>query len=472
MLSKAAILIVEDSFIVAYHLQTTLESEGYRVLGTEDSGEKALAFLEKQRPDLILMDIMLNGELDGIETARTVKAKYNLPVIYITALTDKDTIQRAKVTEPFGYLTKPFEDREIFTVIEMALYKHEIESKLRQSEEQYFSTLRSISDAVVVLDKFYRINYLNPSTEALTGWTLPKAQGKPMMEVLKIRDEETQELTVNLLQCDLDGSKTSSIKKNLLLISNTGKETPIGEGSVSPVIDTRGNCTGLVIIFKDLTEKTERNRLLKEFEIKRLAALLEGQEKERNRIAKDLHDGLGQTLNAIKMNVNLNSSDSRAQELSKLIDEAIQESIRISDNLLPSKLRDFDLATCIRSLCSQMQSSSNVQVSFESLGSSQTIDQTQKINFYRIAQEALNNAVKHAKASNITVQLSEEAENIQLTIEDDGQGIASARKQKSTSSRNGLANMRERAEIMGGTFILESDESRGTLIIVEAPVQN
>jgi PAS domain S-box-containing protein len=472
MLSKAAILIVEDSFIVAYHLQTTLESEGYRVLGTEDSGEKALAFLEKKRPDLILMDIMLNGELDGIETARVVKAKYNLPVIYITALTDKDTIQRAKITEPFGYLTKPFEDREIFTVIEMALYKHEIESKLRQSEEQYFSTLRSISDAVVVLDKFYCITYLNPSTEALTGWTLPRAQGKPMMEVLKIKDGETQDMSVNLLQCDLDGSKTSSIRKNLILISSNGKETPIGEGSVSPVIDNKANCTGLVIIFKDLTEKTERDRLLKEFEIKRLAALLEGQEKERNRIAKDLHDGLGQTLNAIKMNVNLNSEDNRAHELSKLIDEAIQESVRISDNLLPSKLRDFDLATCIRSLCSQMQNSTNLQISFESLGSTQPIDQTQKINFYRIAQEALNNAVKHAKATSITVQLNEESDNIQLTIEDDGQGIMSARKQKSNSSRNGLANMRERAEIMGGKFIIESDESRGTLIIVEAPVQN
>jgi signal transduction histidine kinase len=255
------------------------------------------------------------------------------------------------------------------------------------------------------------------------------------------------------------------------LISANGKETPIGEGSVSPVIDTKANCTGLVIIFKDLTEKTERDRLLKEFEIKRLAALLEGQEKERNRIAKDLHDGLGQTLNAIKMNVNLNE-DSRAQELSKLIDEAIQESVRISDNLLPSKLRDFDLATCIRSLCSQMQNSTNLQISFESLGSAQSIDQTQKINFYRIAQEALNNAVKHAKATNITVQLNEEFDNIQLTIEDDGQGIVSARKQKSNSSRNGLANMRERAEIMGGKFIIESDESRGTLIIVEAPVQN
>jgi PAS domain S-box-containing protein len=472
MLSKAAILIVEDSFIVAYHLQTTLESEGYRVLGTEDSGEKALAFLEKQRPDLILMDIMLNGDLDGIETARVVKTKYNLPVIYITALTDKDTIQRAKITEPFGYLTKPFEDREIFTVIEMALYKHDIESKLRQSEEQYFSTLRSISDAVVVLDKNYCITYMNPSTETLTGYKLPKAQGRPMMEILRVRDLETDESSVNLLQCDLDGSKLSSLRKNLSLHSNGGKETPIGEGSVSPVIDTKGNCIGLVIIFKDLTVKAERDRLLKEFETKRLAALLEGQEKERNRIAKDLHDGLGQTLNAIKMSMNMNHDHNHTQELSKLIDEAIQESIRISDNLLPSKLRDFDLATCIRSLCSQMQRSTNLQISFESLGTSQHIDQTQKINFYRIAQEALNNAVKHAKANNITVQLNEESEGIQLTIEDDGQGINAAKQMPSNSSRNGMANMRERAEIMGGKFIIESDENRGTLIIVEAPVQN
>ncbi len=146
MLSKAGILIVEDSFIVAYHLQTTLESEGFRVLSTQDSGEGALEFIEKQRPDLVLMDIMLNGRMDGIETARIIKLRYNLPIIYITALTDKDTIQRAKITEPYGYLTKPFEDREIFTVIEMALYKHDIETRLRQSEEKHF-TARSISDA-------------------------------------------------------------------------------------------------------------------------------------------------------------------------------------------------------------------------------------------------------------------------------------------------------------------------------------
>jgi PAS domain S-box-containing protein len=473
MLSKAGILIVEDSFIVAYHLQTTLESEGYRVLGTEDSGEGALSFLERNKPDLILMDIMLNGQTDGIETARKIKAKYNLPIIYITALSDRDTIQRAKVTEPFGYLTKPFEDREIFTVIEMALYKHDIESRLRKSEEQYFSTIRSISDAVVVLDKHFCINYLNPSAEILTGWTLPKAQGKSILEVMRVRYAEEDESFINPLQCSLDGARVSALPKNLLLLSISGKETPIGEGSISPVIDNKENCTGVVMIFKDLTEKTERERLMKEFEKRRMAALFEGQEKERIRIAKDLHDGLGQMLNAVKMGINLNAThDRRTEELSKLVDEAIQESVRISENLLPSKLRDFDLATCLRSLCTQMRNSVNLQISFESLGSPQEIDQKQKINFYRIAQEALNNAVKHSHARSIMVQLNEEDDIIQLSVEDDGQGLAASDKAKVKSSRNGLVNMRERAEIMGGKFIIESDENRGTLIIVEAPVQN
>src|SRR5688572_14077757 len=203
MTSKASILIVEDSLIVAYHLKTTLESEGYKVLATYDSGEAALEFLKKGKPDVVLMDILLNGPIDGVETARLIKSEHNLPIIYITALMDRDTIQRAKITEPFGYLTKPFEDREIFTVIEMALYKHNIESRLRQSEEQYFSTIRSISDAVVVLDKYLCINYLNPSAEFLTGWKLPKAQGKPVQEIMRMRAADDEHF-INPLQCSLD----------------------------------------------------------------------------------------------------------------------------------------------------------------------------------------------------------------------------------------------------------------------------
>src|SRR6188768_2064985 len=137
------LFIVEDSFIVSFHLQKTLENEGYNVVGVTDSGETALVEIEKSKPDLVLMDIMLSGKLDGIETACICKEKFGVPVVFITALTDKETIQRAKVAEPYGYLKKPFEDRDIFTVIEMALYKSGIEKKLRQSEEKFYSTVRS-----------------------------------------------------------------------------------------------------------------------------------------------------------------------------------------------------------------------------------------------------------------------------------------------------------------------------------------
>lgn len=469
-MSKAGILIVEDSFIVAFHLQKTLESEGYSVVGAETSGESALTLLEKQKPDLVLMDIMLTGRLDGIETARTIKSRYNIPVIYITALTDKETIQRAKITEPYGYLTKPFEDREVFTVIEMALYKHDIESKLRQSEEKYFATVKSISDAVVIIDEMHRIVFMNPSGEAALGVRLPSVQGKILSDFFQLKNSATEEFPVNPLQCVLSQGKNNSFAPDLVLVSRKGIERPIGEGSLSPVINERGKFIGLVIIFKDLSDKIAHEKLLRDFEKQHLAALMEGQEQERGRIARDLHDGLGQMLNAIKMNINLlGNADPKISGLFQLIDDAIQESIRISENLLPSKLKDFDLATCLRSLCGSISRSSTVPIIFESFGNGRYIEQGQKINFYRIAQEGINNALKHAAAGSINVQLNEEDEYIEMTIEDDGKGFEKDLSYDQ-SQHHGLVNMKERAEIMGGKLTIESDRERGTLIIVEAPV--
>lgn len=469
---KANIFIVEDSFIVALHLQTTLENEGYRVVGKSDSGESALASMEQIKPDLVLMDIMLTGQMDGIQAAATIKQKFNLPVIYITALTDANTIQRAKVTEPYGYLTKPFEDREIFTVIEMALYKHGIESKLRESEEKYFSTVNSIGDAVIVIDRDFHIAYMNPRAEAMTLYTQAEARGKLIIEVVKLRDETSDEFPVNPLQCVLGGLKLNSMPEGLLLQDKNGNTRPIGESSLSPLMDAKENFSGLVIIFKDLTEKKEHDRAIKELEKQRMAALIEGQEKERSRIARDLHDGLGQMLNAIKMNANVIMQDKTdASTLYRLIDEAIQESVRISENLLPAKLKDFDLATCLRSLCSQMGKGTSATVSFQSMGSRAAIDQSQKVNIYRIAQEAINNAIKHAQAGTITMQLTEEPDRVRLSIEDDGRGLKHSNDQD-LFKKNGLVNMRDRAEIMGGHFNMESDDNRGTLILVDVSLGN
>jgi PAS domain S-box-containing protein len=470
-MSKASILIVEDSFIVAKHLQQTLENEGYRVSGSEASGEAALTSLEKKTPDLVLMDIMLTGKLDGVETSRIIKSRFGLPVIYITALSDKETIQRAKITEPFGFITKPFEDRELFTTIEMGLYKHSIDTRLKQSEEKYFSTVKSISDGVILVDSNYNVMYLNPSAVKILAVSESDVIGKSVFQIVRLKDSVTGDYPVNPFQSTLQ-SRVNSLPENLVLHFRKGTETPVGDGSVSPIIDSKGNLLGSVMIFKDISEKITNEKLVREFEKQRMAAILQGQEQERSRIAKDLHDGLGQLLNAIKMNVNfLDSDPSKVTVLYKLIDEAIQESIRISENLLPSKLKDFDLATCLNSLCKQIDDTTDTPVTFEYFGASSQVNQTQKINLYRIAQEAINNAIKHAKASSISVQLNEEDDRVQLTIEDDGRGFERT-KEYDRSQHHGLDNMKERAEIMGGKLTIESDADRGTLIIVEAPIRN
>ena len=470
---RSGILIVEDSYIVAFHLQKTLESEGYNIVGIKTSGEAALELLEKQKADLVLMDIMLEGELDGIETAGIIQSKHHIPVIYITALTDKATIQRAKVTEPYGYLTKPFEDREIFTVIEMAIYKHQVESELRRSEERYFSTIRSISDAAIIFDQDFLVSYINPSAEAICGYTLKEAKDKSVFELLMLKDTYTGIFPVNPVQCDLDPTHSNAMPKGLVLIAKNGREKPIGEGSISPILNYRGELLGLIIIFKDITDRIARETLQKDIDKQRLAAMLEGQENERSRIAKDLHDGLGQMLNAIKMNVRVAvPDDEHALSLFSSIDDAIQETVRISENLLPAKLRDFDLVTCIKSLCNQIMKSSNVPINFESLDADYEISQSQKINLYRVAQEALNNAIRHSGASQIAVQLIMTGGKVQLSVEDDGTGIHNKTKVNGTngvSMKHGLGNMRDRAEIMGGKLIVESDQNRGTLIIVEVP---
>ena len=126
------ILVVEDEAIVAMDLQSRLIALDYEVVGLAASGEEAIDKAEKTQPDLALMDIRLKGDMDGIEAAQQLRDRFSIPVVYTTAYADEETLRRAKLTEPFGYILKPFEDRELHTVIQMGLYKHSMESKLRE----------------------------------------------------------------------------------------------------------------------------------------------------------------------------------------------------------------------------------------------------------------------------------------------------------------------------------------------------
>jgi signal transduction histidine kinase len=134
--TKTKVLIVEDEAIVAADLANKLENLGYRVSGSVPSGEQAMAVAGEYRPDIVLMDIRLSGYLDGIETAEHMRREHGIPVVYVTAHSDPDTIAKALGTDPFGYILKPFIDRELKTQIEIALYKHRSELVLRENAER------------------------------------------------------------------------------------------------------------------------------------------------------------------------------------------------------------------------------------------------------------------------------------------------------------------------------------------------
>jgi len=145
-------MIVEDSGIIASHLEILITKLGYDVSGVVPSGEEALQKVNERSPDLVLMDIYLAGNLNGIETATQIRANFDIPVVYLTAYVDDTLLQQAKITEPYGYLVKPIQDIGLHATIEMALYKHKMDKKLKESEEWRSTTVRSIGDAVIATD--------------------------------------------------------------------------------------------------------------------------------------------------------------------------------------------------------------------------------------------------------------------------------------------------------------------------------
>jgi CheY-like chemotaxis protein len=129
-MSKPQILIVEDEVITAMEIRSRLEDAGYAVIAIISSAEEAIASLSSNRPDLVLMDVHLRGNMDGIQAAEIIRRQYDIAVVYLTAYTDGQTLLRAKATQPYGYIFKPFEERDIYTTVEMALHKHKMEGKI------------------------------------------------------------------------------------------------------------------------------------------------------------------------------------------------------------------------------------------------------------------------------------------------------------------------------------------------------
>ncbi|HPN14076.1 MAG TPA: PAS domain S-box protein [Spirochaetota bacterium] len=172
------ILIVEDELITVESIRDVLESRGYNIIGDVTNSDDALALLEKEEPDLILMDIRIKGNVDGIELARIVGERYRIPIIYLTAFADRKTVERAKMTESYGYIIKPFGEIELVTNIEIALYKHRLSRKMKEGEKRFRILFESMNDALYIHDGAGSFIDFNPSLERLTGYSRHELMAK------------------------------------------------------------------------------------------------------------------------------------------------------------------------------------------------------------------------------------------------------------------------------------------------------
>lgn len=258
---SSRILIVEDESIVALNIKNRLEALGYIIVATTSSGESAIQIAQENNPDLVLMDIKLKGVIDGIEAATQIWNRFQIPVVYLTAYSDEETVERAKVTEPYGYILKPFEAKDLGTTIEISLYKHQMERKLREREQWLTTTLKCIGDAVITTDSQGLITFMNPVAEALTCWKQEEVLGNNLTQVFQTINEKTRQAVENPAALALRQGVTVTLENHTLLITKNGKEIPIDD-SAAPIKNDAGKIMGAVLVFHDVTEQQQLKNFL------------------------------------------------------------------------------------------------------------------------------------------------------------------------------------------------------------------
>jgi PAS domain S-box-containing protein len=253
---KARILVVEDEGIIAEDIRVSLRDLGYDVFAVVTTGEEAVRTAEESRPDLVLMDVVLQSEMDGIEAANRIRSRLEVPIIYLTAYADDKMLERAKITEPFGYLIKPFRDRELHSTIELALFKHQLDRKLKESQEWLSVTLNSIGDALIATDRQGLVKYTNPVAQSLTGWPEDEAKGRPLNEIFNTTIDPGNQIYGSAVTDD-SGQQPEKFPLNNqtgILISKGGSKIAI-DASAAPIRDAHGAIMGVVLVFRDITER-------------------------------------------------------------------------------------------------------------------------------------------------------------------------------------------------------------------------
>jgi PAS domain S-box-containing protein len=244
---KGKILVVEDEPIVALDLQQEVELLGLTVVGQAESADEALMAAEENRPDLALMDVRIVGSMDGIQTARLLREAYGIPVIFLTSYSDESTIKRAARELPYGYLTKPFQRRELKAAIEVGLHRGRTEARQKQEQEAIAATVGGMREGVILVSAARTVRFMNAAAEDLTGWSIDEGKEKPIEGILSLGEQ---------LECLPQASGTDAAAEEFgLSLERNGGGRILVDVTVSPLSSHGGERLGWVVTLRDAAER-------------------------------------------------------------------------------------------------------------------------------------------------------------------------------------------------------------------------
>jgi PAS domain S-box-containing protein len=485
-MGRAKLLIVEDEPIEALHLKNILTELGYDVVGSVMSGEECISLIPSDPPDLVIMDIKLRGAMDGIEAAAELGRNYGMPVVFATALSDKTSLSRAKEAEPYGYIIKPYDDKNIYTTIEMSLFKHRTDRRLRESELKYRTLFEKSRDSIFMADAAGVITDANGSMANLTGYDRSDIIGMNIADLVsggewsticgKVREGEYADSREIFLKRN-DGSESECLLSCAHIIGADGLDFGC-QGIIRDITEHKRLERIRDKLYKDLTGRVEELRESRE-ELRNLSAHLQSlREAERMQIAREIHDVLGPSLTALKMDLfwtrsrvprGLDGLFEKIEGMLLLVDSIIDNVRRISSELRPGVLDDLGLRAAIEWYADEFEKRNGIPCRITCDTDDLIIDEMKSITLYRIFQESLTNVIRHARATEVSVILENKGGSLTLTVKDNGTGITEAQINDPTSF--GIIGIRERVLSCGGTVFIEGRRGGGTTVRAAVPLR-
>jgi PAS domain S-box-containing protein len=504
---RTKILVVEAESIVAEDIRSTLESLGYGVTSVASSAQDAVKKAEDDKPDLVLMDIVLHGRINGIAAANQIRARVDIPVVYLTADADQRMLDQVKVTEPFGYILKPFEGGGLYVAIEIALYKHKMERRLKKSEEWLWTTLKSIGDAVIATDTKGCVAFMNPVAESSTGWKQEDALGKELTNVFHIINEETREIAENPVSRVLREGALVGLANHTALVSKDGVEISIAD-SGAPIRDDKGNIKGVILVYRDITEhrlaEKEQARLLQES--RKLATELERAIRVKDEFQNVMSHELRTPLNVV-VGYTAIIKDRFFGDITPKQEEALGEIMNTANDQL-AMINTMLLATALEAGKTKIDTHEVRLVDFlNQLKQAYDVPMKKSITFNwdypsdlpsvntdsaklkHILQNLINNAIKFTDRGNVTVSAHciVEAKRVEFKVVDTGIGISEDhfpfifekfRQIDISETRTfegvgvGLYIVKQFTELLGGTVEVESVPDKGSTFTVRIPYES